>query len=66
MVGSRFTNKSESNYAPIEGELLAVSYGLKKTKYYTLGSEKLTVCVDHSHYSAYWETPSWRRLITPG
>ena len=47
MVGSRFTNKSESNYAPIEGELLAVTYGLKKTKYYTLGSEKLTVCVDH-------------------
>ena len=47
MVGSRFTNKSESNYAPIEGELLAVTYSLKKTKYYTLGSEKLTVCVDH-------------------
>ena len=47
MVGSRFTNKSESNYAPIEGELLAVTYGLKKTKYYTLGSEKLTVCVDN-------------------
>ena len=47
MVGSRFTNKAESNYAPIEGELLAVTYGLKKTRYYTLGSEKLTVCVDH-------------------
>ena len=47
MVGSRFTNKAESNYAPIEGELLAVTYGLKKTRYYTLRSEKLTVCVDH-------------------
>ena len=47
MVGSRFINKAESNHAPIEGELLAVTYGLKKTRYYTLGSEKLTVCVDH-------------------
>ena len=47
LVGSRFTNQAESNYAPIEGELLAVTYGLKKTKYYTLGSEKLIIGVDH-------------------
>ena len=47
MLGSRFTNPAESNYAPVEGELLAVTYGLSKTKYYTLGSEKLTICVDH-------------------
>ena len=47
LLGSRFTNQAESNYAPIEGELLAVTYGLSKTKYYTLGSEKLIICVDH-------------------
>ena len=47
MVGSRFTNQAESNYAPIEGECLAVTYALDKTKYYTLGLEKLTICVDH-------------------
>ena len=47
MLGSRFTNPAKSNYAPVEGELLAVTYGLSKTKYYTLGSEKLTICVDH-------------------
>ena len=47
MVGSRFTNQAESNYAPIEGECLGVTYALDKTKYYTLGLEKLTVCVDH-------------------
>ena len=47
MLGSRFTNPAESNYAPVEGELLAMTYGLSKTKYYTLGSEKLIVCVDH-------------------
>ena len=47
MIGSRFTNKAESNYAPIEGELLAVTYGLRKTRYYTLGLDKLTIGVDH-------------------
>ena len=47
MLGSRFTNPAESNYTPVEGELLAVTCGLSKTKYYTLGSEKLTICVDH-------------------
>ena len=47
MIGSRFTNRAESNYAPIEGELLAVTYGLRKTRYYTLGLDKLTICVDH-------------------
>ena len=47
MVGSRFTNKAESDYAPIEGECLAVTYALHKTKFYTLGLDKLTICVDH-------------------
>ena len=41
MIGSRFTNQAEANYAPVEGELLAVTYGLSKTKNYTLGSDKL-------------------------
>ena len=39
---------AESNYAPIEGECLAVTYALDKTKYYTLGLDRLTVCVDHN------------------
>ena len=47
MVGNRFNNKAEGLYAAIEGECLAVSYGLNKTKYYTLGCDKLTVAVDH-------------------
>ena len=47
MVGSRFNNQAEGNYAPIEGECLAVTHGLNKTKYYTLGCDKLTVAVDH-------------------
>ena len=47
MIGSRFNNRAETNYSPVEGEALAVANGLKKTKYYTLGCEKLTIGVDH-------------------
>lgn len=45
--GSRFCTAAEQNYHPIEGELLAVTWALQKTSYYTLGSEKLLVLVDH-------------------
>ena len=47
LLGSRFTNQAKSNYASVEGELLAVTYGLNKTKYYTLGSRELTIRIDH-------------------
>ena len=46
-IGSRFTTTAESHYAPTEGELLAVQYGLHKTKHYTLGCDNLTVGTDH-------------------
>lgn len=36
-VGSRFCTAAEQNYHPIEGELLAVTWALNKTGYYTLG-----------------------------
>ena len=45
--GSRFCTSAEQNYHPIEGELLAVTWALKKTAYYTLGLEKLLLLVDH-------------------
>ena len=35
------------NYHPIEGELLGVTWALEKLAYYTLGSEKLLILVDH-------------------
>ena len=47
LVGSRFTTPAESRYAPIEGEALAVVYGLRQTKYYTLGCPDLHVVTDH-------------------
>ena len=46
MVGSRFTNAAESNYASVEGECLAVLDVLHKTNYYTQGCDKLVIGVD--------------------
>ena len=45
--GSRFCTAAECHYHPIEGELLWVTWALEKNAYYTLGSEKLLVLVDH-------------------
>ena len=39
--------KAEANYAPIEGEALAVAWALEQTKIFTLGCDDLTVIVDH-------------------
>ena len=46
-AGSRFTNPSEHDYSPTEGEALAVSWGLAHSKIFTLGCPKLIVSSDH-------------------
>lgn len=46
-AGSRFTKECESRYAPIEGEALAVAFGLKRCRMFVLGAPELTVVVDH-------------------
>ena len=47
LVGSRFTTPTESRYAPVEGEALAVAYALHQTRYYILGCPDLIVTTDH-------------------
>ena len=47
VCGSRFCTPAEQKYHPIEGELLAVTWALQKTGYYTLGCERLLILVDH-------------------
>ena len=47
LVGSRFTTPTESRYAPIEGEALAVAYALHQTRYYVLGCADLIIATDH-------------------
>lgn len=46
-MGAPSPTKLSPNTLQLDGELLAVTYGLSKTKYYTLGSKKLIVCIDH-------------------
>ena len=47
LAGSRFTKSSETRYAPMEGELLAVAWSLGVTRHYTLGNPKLIVATNH-------------------
>ena len=47
LVGSRFTSATESRYAPIEGEALAVIDALKKARHFVLGCPDLVIVVDH-------------------
>ncbi len=47
LAGSRFLSPAEQRYAPIEGETLAVAWGLAQTKYFTHGCDNLLVVTDH-------------------
>ena len=47
LIGSRFLHDAEERYAPIEGECLAVVYGLKKCRYFVLGCQDLILATDH-------------------
>ena len=47
LVGSRFLHGAESRYAVIEGEALAIVYGLQSCKYFVLGCRDLTIATDH-------------------
>ena len=46
-AGSRFTQKSEKNYWPVEGESLALKWALEDTKFFTWGCLDLIVQTDH-------------------
>jgi hypothetical protein len=47
LAGSRFLSKTESNYAPIEGEALAIVWSLNQTRFFTMGCNSLIVITDH-------------------
>lgn len=46
-AGSRFTTNAEQRYAPIEGEALALLFGLDSCRMFIMGCPNLTVAVDH-------------------
>ena len=47
LAGSRFLNSAEQRYAAIEGEALAVAWGLEQTRYFTQGCDDLVIVTDH-------------------
>ena len=47
LAGSRFLKGPEERYAAIEGEALAIVWGLEQTKYFTQGCPNLIVVTDH-------------------
>lgn len=44
---SRFLSDAESRYAPVEGEALAVAWGLEQTRFFTQGCDDLLIVTDH-------------------
>lgn len=47
LAGSRFLSSAEQRYAAIEGEALAVAWGLEQTRCFTQGCDNLVVITDH-------------------
>ena len=47
LAGSRFLSSAEQRYPAIEGEALAVAWGLEQTRYFTQGCDNLVVVTDH-------------------
>ena len=47
LAGSRILFGADKRYAPVEGEALAVEWGLEQSKYFTQGCLDLVVVTDH-------------------
>ena len=47
LAGSRFLTGAEKRYAAIEGEALAIAWGLEQTRYFTQGCHDLLIVTDH-------------------
>ena len=47
LAGSRFLSDTEGRYAAVEGEALAIAWGLEQTRYFTQGCSNLLVVTDH-------------------
>ena len=48
LAGSRFLRPSETRYAPVEGESLAIAWALEQTRYFTQGCDSLIIATDHN------------------
>ena len=46
-AGSRFITGAESRYSPVEGEMLAAAWAMKKCRHFILGCDSFLLAVDH-------------------
>ena len=64
-AGSRFVTEAESRYAPVEGEALALVYGLQQCRMFVLGCPNLTVAVDHKPLVKLFSDQSLENIKNP-
>ena len=64
-AGSRFLTEAESRYAPIEGEALALVYGLRQCRMFVLGCPNVTVAVDHKPLVKLFSDQSLENIKNP-
>ena len=64
-AGSRFLTDAESRYAPVEGEALALVYGLEQCRMFVLGCPNLTVAVDHKPLVKLFSDQSLENIKNP-
>lgn len=64
-AGSRFTTEAESRYAPVEGESLALVYGLEQCRMFVMGCPSLTVAVDHKPLVKIFSDQSLENIKNP-
>ena len=65
LAGSRFTNDAESRYAPVEGEALALVYGLESCRMFILGCPDLLVTVDHKPLTKIFSDQALENIKNP-
>ena len=64
-AGSGFTKDSESRYAPIEGEALALWFGLDSCRMFVLGYPKLIVIIDHKRLVPIFNNRDLNKMENP-
>ena len=65
LAGSRVTNDAGSRYEPVEGEALALVYGLESCRMFILGCPDLLVTVDHQPLTSIFSDQALENIKKP-
>ena len=64
-ISSQFTNNAKSNYSPTEGEALALSWGLKHSRIFTLECLILFAATDHKPLHGIFNDRDLGNILNP-